>query len=101
MARCCAPRATPSYYSFNLVRVEDDPGMTVEVEALVAFAGETLAGLDHRRVDLTSGPAGPFVVARRPPSIRVWPQRFFPPGACGGLLGDLAPSGELRPTLPS
>jgi ribosomal protein S18 acetylase RimI-like enzyme len=44
-------RATryPSYYSFNLVRVEDHPGMGVE--ALVAFADKALAGLEHRRVD--------------------------------------------------
>ena len=44
-------RATryPSYYDFNVVRVEDDPGMSVE--ALVTFADEALAGLEHRRVD--------------------------------------------------
>jgi ribosomal protein S18 acetylase RimI-like enzyme len=38
-----------SYFDFNLVRVEEDPGMTVE--ALVAFADEALAGLAHRRFD--------------------------------------------------
>jgi ribosomal protein S18 acetylase RimI-like enzyme len=44
-------RATryPDYHWFNVVRVEEDPGMTVE--ALVAFADEALAGLAHRRVD--------------------------------------------------
>ena len=44
-------RATryPTYYDFNLVRVEDDPGMSLE--ALVAFADEALAGLEHRRFD--------------------------------------------------
>ena len=44
-------RATryPSYYDFNVVRVEEDPAMSVE--ALVAFADEALAGLAHRRVD--------------------------------------------------
>lgn len=44
-------RATryPSYFDFNVVRVEEDPGMNVE--ALVAFADEALAGLAHRRVD--------------------------------------------------
>jgi GNAT superfamily N-acetyltransferase len=44
-------RATryPSYFDFNVVRVEDDPSMSVE--ALVAFADEALAGLAHRRVD--------------------------------------------------
>jgi len=44
-------RATrhPTYYDFNLVRVEEDPGMSVE--ALVAVADEALAGLEHRRLD--------------------------------------------------
>ena len=44
-------RATryPSYYDFNLVRVEDEPGMSVD--ALAAFADQALAGLEHRRVD--------------------------------------------------
>ena len=44
-------RATryPSYFDFNLVRVEDDPALSVE--ALAAFADDALAGLAHRRVD--------------------------------------------------
>jgi len=44
-------RATrhPTYFDFNLVRVEEDPAMTVE--ALVAFADTALAGLRHRRID--------------------------------------------------
>ena len=44
-------RATrhPTYYDFNLVRVEEDP--TMSLEALVAFADEALAGLEHRRFD--------------------------------------------------
>jgi GNAT superfamily N-acetyltransferase len=44
-------RATryPTYYDFNLVRVEDEPGLSVE--ELVAVADEALAGLDHRRFD--------------------------------------------------
>jgi ribosomal protein S18 acetylase RimI-like enzyme len=44
-------RATgyPNYFDFNLVRVEDDPGMSVE--QLVAFADDALAGLIHRRFD--------------------------------------------------
>ena len=44
-------RATrhPSYYDYNLVRVEEDPGMSLE--ELVAFADEALAGLAHRRFD--------------------------------------------------
>jgi ribosomal protein S18 acetylase RimI-like enzyme len=39
----------PSYFDFNVVRVEDDPGMSVD--ALAAFADEALAGLAHRRLD--------------------------------------------------
>ena len=44
-------RATryPSYWDFNLVRVEDDPGMSVD--DLVAFTDQALAGLEHRRID--------------------------------------------------
>lgn len=44
-------RATryPTYFDFNVVRVEDDPGMSVD--GLVAFADEALAGLAHRRID--------------------------------------------------
>jgi ribosomal protein S18 acetylase RimI-like enzyme len=43
-------RATryPSYFDFNLVRVENDPELSVE--ALVRVADEALAGLAHRRV---------------------------------------------------
>jgi ribosomal protein S18 acetylase RimI-like enzyme len=45
-------RATrfPTYFDFNVVRVEDDPGMNAE--ALAAFADEALEGLAHRRVDI-------------------------------------------------
>jgi GNAT superfamily N-acetyltransferase len=44
-------RATrhPTYYDYNLVRVEEDPAMSVE--ALVAVADEALSGLAHRRFD--------------------------------------------------
>ena len=39
----------PSYYDYNVVRVEEDPGMTVE--GLVAVADEALAELEHRKLD--------------------------------------------------
>ena len=44
-------RATsrPTYWDFNVVRVEEDPAMSV-VE-LAAFADQALAGLAHRRMD--------------------------------------------------
>jgi GNAT superfamily N-acetyltransferase len=47
-------RATryPTYFDFNLVRVDDDPGMTVE--ELAAFADDALDDLIHRRFDFDS-----------------------------------------------
>jgi GNAT superfamily N-acetyltransferase len=39
----------PIYWDFNLVRVEDDPGMSVD--ELASFADDALAGLSHRRID--------------------------------------------------
>jgi ribosomal protein S18 acetylase RimI-like enzyme len=44
-------RATrhPSYFDYNLVRVEDDPAMSLD--ELVAFADRALDGLAHRRFD--------------------------------------------------
>jgi hypothetical protein len=44
-------RATrhPSYVDLNVVRVEEDPAMSVA--ALVDFADQALAGLSHRRLD--------------------------------------------------
>jgi GNAT superfamily N-acetyltransferase len=51
-------RATryPSYWDLNVVRVEDDPRMTVD--ELVAFADEALADLPYRRIDFeVVGPA--------------------------------------------
>jgi GNAT superfamily N-acetyltransferase len=53
-------RATryPTFWDFNVVRVEEDP--KVGVEALTAFADEALAGLAHRRVDLEFPAAEPL-----------------------------------------
>ena len=51
----------PSYYDFNVVRVEDDPGMSVP--ALAAFADDALSGLAHRRVDFDD--AGAAAALRR------------------------------------
>jgi GNAT superfamily N-acetyltransferase len=39
----------PTYYSFNLVRVEEDP--EIDAAELSAVAEGALAGLEHRRVD--------------------------------------------------
>ena len=51
-------RATrfPSYWDFNVVRVEEDPGM--DVDELVAFADQALAGLRHRRIDVEETEVG-------------------------------------------
>jgi GNAT superfamily N-acetyltransferase len=39
----------PSVFDLNVVRVRDDPKMSVE--ALIGFADVALAGLEHRRID--------------------------------------------------
>ncbi|MEA2216754.1 MAG: hypothetical protein QOK19_2315 [Solirubrobacteraceae bacterium] len=39
----------PTYYSFNLVRVEDEP--EIGAEQLASFTDGALAGLEHRRID--------------------------------------------------
>jgi GNAT superfamily N-acetyltransferase len=41
--------SSPSYWDFNVVRVEEHPAMSVE--ELAAFADQALTGLAHRRVD--------------------------------------------------
>ena len=50
-------RATryPSYWDFNVVRVEGDPGMSAH--ELEKVADDALAGLVHRRVDFDDAPA--------------------------------------------
>jgi ribosomal protein S18 acetylase RimI-like enzyme len=51
-------RATryPSYFDFNVVRVEEDPGMGAD--ELEALADRALAGLDHRKLDFDLRDAG-------------------------------------------
>ena len=39
----------PSYYDFNVVWVDGDPGLSAD--ELIAVADAELAGLDHRRLD--------------------------------------------------
>ncbi|MBV9197619.1 MAG: GNAT family N-acetyltransferase [Solirubrobacterales bacterium] len=46
----------PSYYSYNLVRMEDEAPVTAAT--LFAVADRALAGLAHRRVDLDSAALG-------------------------------------------
>ena len=98
-------RATrhPSYYAFNLVRVEDDPAMSVE--ALVAFADQALAGLEHRRVDFdlvdAADPLRSAFEARGWESSRmVWMRHeaALPPGEPGIAVEEVPYDavGELR-----
>lgn len=59
-------RATryPSYFDYNVVRVEDDAGLGVD--ALAGFADEALAGCAHRRIDFEQPAASaPLRVAFR------------------------------------
>jgi GNAT superfamily N-acetyltransferase len=44
----------PRYFGFNVVLVEDEPGMSAD--ELIALADRALAGLEHRRVDFDSAP---------------------------------------------
>jgi ribosomal protein S18 acetylase RimI-like enzyme len=57
-------RATryPSYFDFNVVRVEEGPEMTAD--ELEAFADQALAGLDHRKLDFDVAAAGDAFRAR-------------------------------------
>jgi ribosomal protein S18 acetylase RimI-like enzyme len=72
----------PSYWDFNLVRVEDDPPMGVD--DLAGFADEALAGLAHRRVDVEVIAAAerlrPGFAAKGWRSLRlVWMRHEAPP----------------------
>jgi len=49
----------PDYWDFNLIRVEDDPGMGAEALAMVA--DRLMAGQDHRRFDFEIATAGEAV----------------------------------------
>jgi GNAT superfamily N-acetyltransferase len=48
--------AYPSYYDFNVVRVEEVTDM--DVDALIAAADDALAGLEHRRLDFDHADIG-------------------------------------------
>jgi ribosomal protein S18 acetylase RimI-like enzyme len=77
--------AFPDWFSFNLLRVEDDPAMTVD--ALIACADVALEGLPHRRIDFDSAdvaePLRPGFHARGWSSMRLLWMRHeeeAPPG---------------------
>jgi ribosomal protein S18 acetylase RimI-like enzyme len=54
-------RATryPSYYDYNVLWVEGDPGLSAD--ELIAAADSALAGLEHRRIDFERAEAGDLV----------------------------------------
>ena len=89
-------RATryPTYYSYNLVRVEDEPG--VDAEELVAFADRALEGLEHRRLEFDVVEAGEArraaLVARGFRSMRLlWMRHEQPPPGGAALTVEEVP----------
>lgn len=89
-------RATryPSCYDLNAVRVEDEPGMTVD--ALVAFADEALDGLAHRRIDFDLADAAEplragFATAGWRANRLLWMRHEEPPQADSGVTVEQLP----------
>jgi ribosomal protein S18 acetylase RimI-like enzyme len=77
-------RATryPSYFDYNLLRVERDPGMSAE--ELVSLADQALAGYAHRRIDVedigTAERLRPALEARGFQAMRLlWMRHQAPP----------------------
>jgi GNAT superfamily N-acetyltransferase len=94
-------RATdlPSYYDFNVVRVESDPGMSIP--ELIAFADEALAPLPHRRIDFEDSAAAerlrPGFHARGWLSERlVWMLLEEPPPPAPDIPVDEVPYDDVR-----
>ena len=91
----------PSFFDFNLVRVERDPGMSVE--AVVAFADEALADHAHRRIDFeVSHVADPLRPAFAPYGYAserlVWMlHETARPGISGGVTVEEVPYDLVRP----
>jgi GNAT superfamily N-acetyltransferase len=84
-------RATrcPTYYDYNVVRVEDAPDL--DAAELTAFADRALAGLRHRRLDFELAVAGEAVraelVARGWQATRLLWMRYEPARAPGRADG--------------
>jgi GNAT superfamily N-acetyltransferase len=94
-------RATdfPSYYDFNVVRVESDPHMTIP--ELIAFADEALAPLPHRRIDFEDSaaaePLRPGFEARGWLSERlVWMLHEEPPPEAPDIPVEEVPYGDVH-----
>lgn len=96
-------RATryPSYFDFNLVRIERDPGMSVD--DLATFADEALAENAHRRIDCeltdVAEPLRAGFAARGYASERlVWMRHETArPPAPGGIAVDEVPYDTVHP----
>jgi GNAT superfamily N-acetyltransferase len=89
-------RATryPSYFDFNVVRVEQDPAMSVD--ELVSVADDALAGLAHRRLDFelisVAEPLRAGFAARGWRSMRLlWMRHESPPPPGPELLVEKVP----------
>ena len=94
-------RATryPNYFDFNLVRVADDPGMSVD--ELVAVADEALGGLIHRRLDFDEIEVAerlrPGFHALGWKSLRLlWMRHEAAPPATGPLLVEEVPYDDVH-----
>jgi len=94
-------RATefPRYYDFNTVRVESDPGMTVD--ELIAFADEALAPLEHRRIDFEDPAAAEplragFDAQGWLSERLVWMLHEEPPPAAPDIGVEEVPYGEVH-----
>jgi GNAT superfamily N-acetyltransferase len=94
-------RATryPNYFDFNLVRVEEEPGMSVD--ELVAFCDEALGGLVHRRLDFDVIEAAerlrPGFTTLGWRSLRlVWMRHESPPPAGPGLAVEEVPYDDVH-----
>jgi ribosomal protein S18 acetylase RimI-like enzyme len=78
----------PSYYDFNVLWVEGDPG--IDAEALIAAADEGLAGLEHRRLDFELAEAAERVradlkAAKWEPTRLLWMRHEAPLSPGPGL----------------
>ena len=94
-------RATryPRYFDFNVVRVEDEPELSVN--ALASFADESLAGLRHRRLDFEVVTAAEplragFEAIGWQPSRLVWMRHAAPAPAVDGVAVEEVPYDAVR-----
>jgi len=90
----------PTYYDFNVVRVERDPALSVE--RLIAFADEALAGLEHRRLDFDCADVAEplragFTAAGWRSSRLLWMHQEPGPGATSDARVEEVPYDAVHP----